>query len=60
MNSPGQSCPLHYRYRPTLVNRPAAHVAETAYIIGGLYGNPEALRSILRMREAEARAWLWL
>ncbi|MSQ20687.1 MAG: hypothetical protein EXR39_14290 [Betaproteobacteria bacterium] len=56
MNQPGQSCPLHYRYLPTVFSGPASHVAETAYIIGGLYGNPEALRTILKMRDDEARA----
>ena len=56
MNSPGQSCPLHYRYSPTLFSGPASQVEETVYIVGGLYCNPEALRMIQRMRDEELRA----
>jgi hypothetical protein len=47
------SCPLDYRYSPTALNRPADRVAQTAYVIGGLYGNREALRAIQAMARAE-------
>ena len=32
---------------------PPTHTAETAYVVGGLYGNSEALATILAMREEE-------
>lgn len=51
--SAGQTCPLHYRYKASVMAGPAAHTVETAYVIGGLYGNVEALRTILEMREGE-------
>jgi hypothetical protein len=52
---PGQSCPPEYRYSPTAFRGEPTHHAETVYVVGGLYGNAEALRTILRMQEAEAR-----
>jgi hypothetical protein len=52
---PGQSCPPHYRYRPADFRGPASLHADTVYVIGGLYGNPEALRTILSMQAEEAR-----
>jgi len=50
------SCPPHYGYAPTVFRGPAALAADTVYVIGGLYGNVEALHEILRMRDLEARA----
>ena len=52
--SPGRSCPLHYRYSPTVFNRVADVHAETLYIIGGLYGNVQALQEILALAAAES------
>jgi hypothetical protein len=52
--TPGQSCPVAYRYSPRSFSGPPSHYAETVYVIGGLYGNLEALHTILRMRDAEA------
>jgi hypothetical protein len=49
------SCPPSYRYSPAEFRSAAAVHAKTAYVIGGLYGNVEALHAILRMQEAEAR-----
>lgn len=49
------SCPLDYRYGPGVLNRPADRAAETAYVIGGLYGNVEALRAIQAIAQAEER-----
>ena len=52
---PGQSCPVAYRYTPASFRREPSHHAETVYVIGGLYGNVQALHAILKMQEAEAR-----
>jgi hypothetical protein len=43
---PGRSCPLHYRYAPSVFNRRAEIHADTLYVVGGLYGNPFALERI--------------
>jgi hypothetical protein len=51
----GRSCPTHYRYQPSAFRTASPIGAETVYVIGGLYGNREALHAILRMQEAEAR-----
>lgn len=50
---PGRSCPLHYRYTPASLNRPPEIVADTLYVIGGLYGNFPALRAIETLAAAE-------
>ena len=54
--TPGRSCPLHYRYRPSIFNRDADVHAETIYVIGGLYGNVQALEAILKLASQEAIA----
>ncbi len=51
---PGRSCPLHYRYSPASLNRPPEIVADTLYVIGGLYGNLPALRAVAALAAAEA------
>ncbi len=51
--TPGRSCPLHYRYSPSVFSRPADERAKTIYVIGGLYGNVGALQSILEMAARE-------
>jgi hypothetical protein len=51
--TPGRSCPLHYRYAPTVFARAADVHAETIYVIGGLYGNVPALSAILKLAEQE-------
>ena len=51
---PGRGCPLDYRYRPADIAAAPALQAEHVYVIGGLYGNVEALRAIEAMRDAEA------
>lgn len=51
--SAGQSCPMHYRYHASAMAGPPSHAADTAYVIGGLYGNVEALQAILALREQE-------
>lgn len=49
------ACPIDYRYPATVFRRAPSLVADTVYVVGGLYGNSEALHEILRMRDAEAR-----
>jgi hypothetical protein len=51
-----RSCPLDYHHAAADLAGPAGLQAETLYVIGGLYGNPEALAAIERMRDAEAAA----
>ena len=55
MNKAGPSCPPHYRYSPPDFQTAAACRAEAIYVIGGLYGNLDALHAVLRMQEAELR-----
>jgi hypothetical protein len=52
----GRNCPLRYRYLPETFRSLQPVAAETAYIIGGLYGNSEALHALLKMKaDDEAR-----
>ena len=55
--SPGRSCPLDYRYRASdIAHAPlpeGLRGLETLYVVGGLYGNPEALAAVLAAFEAE-------
>jgi hypothetical protein len=53
---PGRSCPLHYRYSPSGLNRPPEIYADVLYVAGGLYGNVPALDRILAMCAAERGA----
>lgn len=55
MNSPGQSCPIEYQYAAADFRGMTVDRVDTAYVIGGLYGNLDALHAILRMQQAEAR-----
>ncbi|HET9404266.1 MAG TPA: hypothetical protein VFO57_06785 [Burkholderiales bacterium] len=43
MTQPGRRCPLSYRYAPSSLATTPAIVAQTLYVIGGLYGNRQAL-----------------
>jgi hypothetical protein len=54
--SPGRGCPTAYRYAPRVFDRPPDLVAGTLYVVGGLYGNVEALREIVAMAAREAQA----
>jgi hypothetical protein len=47
VDPPGRSCPLSYRYQPEALAQPARLQVETLYVVGGLYGNPAALRAVL-------------
>ncbi len=50
---PGRSCPLAYRYLPSVLAREPELVADTVYVVGGLYGNPFALDAVLELAGAE-------
>ena len=50
---PGRTCPLSYRYSPRVFDRAPQLVAETIYVVGGLYGNREALDAIRALAESE-------
>jgi hypothetical protein len=43
----GRSCPIGYLYQPEMLAQPARLEADTLYVVGGLYGNPFALRAVL-------------
>ena len=49
----GRSCPLHYRYRPAVFDSAAAFQCEALYVVGGLYGNEQALAAVLQLFERE-------
>ena len=51
---PGRVCPLSYRYPATVFNRPAEVCTSTLYVVGGLYGNVEALHAIEALYAREA------
>jgi hypothetical protein len=43
---PGRTCPVSYRYSPRVFDREPEIVAQTLYVVGGLYGNVEALQAL--------------
>ncbi len=49
MARPGRSCPRHYRYSPAVFARAADIKAQSLYVVGGLYGNPFALETVLAL-----------
>lgn len=49
----GRACPLHYRYAPSLFRAVPTERAATVYAVGGLYGNPEALATVLDLKRQE-------
>jgi hypothetical protein len=49
---PGRSCPISYRYEPSVFSRVDFEV-ETLWVAGGLYGNPFALERLLELYERE-------
>jgi hypothetical protein len=53
MEPRGRSCPPSYRYQPEALAQPAQLEADTLYVVGGLYGNPVALRAILERADGE-------
>jgi hypothetical protein len=50
---PGRTCPVSYRYSPRVFDRKPELVAETLYVVGGLYGNVEALEALHAMAARE-------
>jgi len=50
---PGRNCPLHYRYRPSDFAVPASSCCEVLYVVGGLYGNVQALHRVFDLFELE-------
>jgi hypothetical protein len=50
---PGRNCPLHYRYRPSDFAVPASSCCDVLYVVGGLYGNVQALQRVLDLFELE-------
>ena len=52
-DGPGRSCPLDYQYGARSLAAPATLQADTLWIAGGLYGNPEALSQLLELYEGE-------
>ncbi len=51
---PGRVCPPRYRYGPAALATAAEQVAETLYVIGGLYGNRPALDAVEALAAAES------
>ena len=50
---PGRACPLHYRYSPAVLARAPGLQCDTLYVVGGLYGNPQALAAVLQLAADE-------
>ena len=50
---PGRICPVEYRYSPKVFDRAPEIVSDTIYVVGGLYGNVEALERVLAMAAGE-------
>lgn len=51
--APGRGCPTAYRYAPRSLDREPELRAGTLYVVGGLYGNVEALAEIAAMAGRE-------
>lgn len=49
----GRTCPLRYRYGPQAIAQAPQQLADTLYVIGGLYGNLPALDTIEQMAARE-------
>lgn len=44
--TPGRTCPLSYRYGPRALANAPTRQAQTLYVVGGLYGNVQALDAL--------------
>lgn len=56
VSAPGRSCPLHYRYDPSVFAGdapPRLQALDVLYVVGGLYGNELALARVLELFERE-------
>ena len=49
----GRVCPIRYRYSPEVFDRSPQFSVHTAYVVGGLYGNRQALDTVLAMAQRE-------
>src|SRR5215210_474316 len=49
----GRICPSDYRYSPSVLARPPELAADVLYVVGGLYGNVQALDAVERLATAE-------
>ncbi|MBL8309971.1 MAG: hypothetical protein JNL19_06085 [Burkholderiales bacterium] len=49
----GRICPVRYRYGAAAIAQAPVRVADTLYVVGGLYGNLAALDEVERMVAAE-------
>lgn len=49
----GRVCPVDYTYSPLALNRAPDFAADALYVVGGLYGNLEALHEVERLAAAE-------
>jgi hypothetical protein len=52
--APGRTCPVAYRYSPAVFDREPHFAAATVYVVGGLYGNVEALEAVQALAAREA------
>lgn len=53
---PGRSCPIDYRYTPQAIAAAPVLEADVLWVVGGLYGNTEALATLTRLVGAESAA----
>ncbi len=53
MSQSGRDCPRSYRYAARDLARPVELNTDTVYVVGGLYGNLEALQVVLAMAQRE-------
>ena len=53
---PGRACPLDYRYTPQAIAAAPPLEADVLWVVGGLYGNTEALATLSRLVDAETAA----
>lgn len=51
--APGRSCPLRYRYGASAIARSPLIDTEALYVVGGLYGNLQALDTIEKLVSSE-------
>ena len=56
MTEPNTSCPIDYRYSLTELASAPNRSVQALYVVGGLYGNVEALRSLSSVLSREAGA----
>ncbi len=52
-NNSGRTCPLDYRYKPQDLAAASIDTTDTLYIVGGLYGNPLALKALDQLLTTE-------